>query len=235
MIPIKLKHVMISISIACLVTVLVIMLLNIANTNRERAQMEADTLELRQQPCKMLDIGTLTPEILKSFIQTNNEKVYSRHADELVRLFIKYAQKYKLSPILLTAIAQVESNFTFTAVSKTGAKGIMQIQDNIWLAILTEEGIADSVTELYDPAKNIEAGCYVLRRYLDESTDLESALNKYLGDDYPPYRAKIDKGVGNIVMLGISHEINAPYKKTSVAEVIEDKTGEGNTIDKVTN
>ena len=52
----------------------------------------------------------------------------------------------------------------------------------------------------------------MLRAYLDETKDFEKALIKYLGADYAPYREKIGRTVGSILMLGISRETEASYK-----------------------
>lgn len=160
----------------------------------------------------MVGSDTLSPEILKLFVQSSNEKVYARLADEIVKDVIISGNKYQLSPILVLAVAQAESDFNLNAVSKAGARSLMQIQMDVWEPTLLQKGIIDLPREIFDPAKSIEAGCFVLRSYLDETQNFEKALNKYLGADYPPYREKIGRTVGTILMLGIEQEINASYK-----------------------
>ena len=50
-------------------------------------------------------------------------------SSEFDQLLTDAAQRYDLDPALLRAVAQTESNFSATAVSHAGAKGIMQLMD----------------------------------------------------------------------------------------------------------
>ncbi|HRV90547.1 MAG TPA: lytic transglycosylase domain-containing protein [Anaerolineae bacterium] len=69
------------------------------------------------------------------------------------------AQRYNLDLSLLKAVVQAESNFSATAVSKAGAKGLMQLMDGT----ARELGVVDS----FDPAQNIDGGARYLRNMLD--------------------------------------------------------------------
>lgn len=181
---------------------------------RERAGLieDADKRIRSVQSKIMISNQTLNPEVLKQFVKVSNDKVYDRLAQEIVKTSISVGEEYQVSPILMIAVMYAESEFNINAVSKTGAQGLMQIQTNVWGAKLREKKIVEFPEEIYDPVKNIKAGAFVLRSYLDETKDFEKALNKYLGVDYPPYREKIGRTVGSILMLGISKEINATYK-----------------------
>ncbi|RMG44769.1 MAG: lytic transglycosylase domain-containing protein [Acidobacteria bacterium] len=99
------------------------------------------------------------------------------------------AERYRLDPELLVAVALVESDLDPFALSDKGAQGIMQIMPGT----AREMGLDNA----FDAAANIEAGARYLRRMLDrfnEDLDLalaaynagEGAVERYGG--VPPYR-----------------------------------------------
>jgi len=107
-----------------------------------------------------------------------------RYADELAGA----AERHSVDPILLTALAHVESRFDATAVSPKGAQGLLQLMP----ATARRFGANDS----FDVTQNLEAGAeylsWLLKRY-DGRTDLalagynagEHAVDRYNG--VPPY------------------------------------------------
>jgi hypothetical protein len=70
-------------------------------------------------------------------------------------LFNEAASSYGLDAELLAAVAQVESSFNPYAVSPKGAKGIMQLMDST--------AAAYRVTDVFDPAQNIDAAARHIR------------------------------------------------------------------------
>lgn len=156
--------------------------------------------------------GTVGPDVLRAFIQESNGKVYDRLAQEMVEAAMASGKRYRISPVLVLGVMQAESEFNLNAVSSKGARGLMQIHPEAWEVQLRAKGIIQKSSDYHDPIRSIEAGCFVLRAYLDETKDFEKALIKYLGADYAPYREKIGRTVGSILMLGISRETEASYK-----------------------
>jgi soluble lytic murein transglycosylase-like protein len=73
---------------------------------------------------------------------------------------------YQLPPALLWAVIKVESNFRHRAVSRAGARGLMQLMP----ATASSMGLRDAL----DPEQNILCGAYYLRRL----------ANRYAGDLY---------------------------------------------------
>ncbi|HAP32418.1 MAG TPA: lytic transglycosylase, partial [Firmicutes bacterium] len=67
----------------------------------------------------------LTPYIHRIF--------YPLHYREVIA---EYSGRHDLEPQLVAAVIRVESNFNSAAVSKKGAKGLMQImpQTGVWIA-----------------------------------------------------------------------------------------------------
>jgi soluble lytic murein transglycosylase-like protein len=108
---------------------------------------------------------------------------------EFDQLLTDAAQRYNLDPSLLKAVAQTESNFSSTAVSHAGAKGVMQLMDGTARQL--------GVTNSFDPVQNINGGARFLRQMLDRYDGNEvlalaaynagpGAVDKWGG--LPPYK-----------------------------------------------
>ena len=86
------------------------------------------------------------------------------------------ASRAGLDPQLVLGLIQVESGFKKYAVSKSGARGYMQVMP-FWTKLIGAKG-----DNLFDMRKNIRYGCTILRHYLDiENGDLYRALGRYNG------------------------------------------------------
>ncbi|MGQ9659810.1 MAG: lytic transglycosylase domain-containing protein [Thermochromatium sp.] len=104
-------------------------------------------------------------------------------------LVLANARRYGLSPSLLHAIIRAESAYDPTAVSRTGARGLMQLMPDT----AARYGVWDS----FDPAENIRGGSAYLRDLLDLfNQDIKLALAGYnagegavirYGYQIPPY------------------------------------------------
>jgi len=94
------------------------------------------------------------------------------------------ASRAGLDPQLVLGLIQVESGFKKYAVSRSGARGYMQVMP-FWVKLIGAKG-----DNLFDMRKNIRYGCTILRHYLDiENGDLYRALGRYNGSlgkpEYP--------------------------------------------------
>ncbi len=84
----------------------------------------------------------------------------------------KAAVKYDLPPVLIKAVMRAESNFEVGAVSRAGAKGLMQLMP----ATARELG----VTDIFDIEQNIDGGAKYLRWMLDRfDGNVRKALAAY--------------------------------------------------------
>jgi soluble lytic murein transglycosylase-like protein len=119
---------------------------------------------------------------------TNDPSVLSK--DGLISLIDTLAKHHGVSPKLVHALVQVESNYQPRAVSPKGAMGLMQLMP----ATARQYAVQDP----FDPVQNLGAGLQHLRGLLDrfgkgrESLALaaynagEGAVSRYGG--IPPFR-----------------------------------------------
>lgn len=99
------------------------------------------------------------------------------------------AARYSLPAELLLAVIETESNFNPYAVSRAGARGLMQL--------MPETARHMGVRRIHDPAQNVEGGAKYLRMMWDRFGRLDLALAAYnagpeavenYGRKIPPYR-----------------------------------------------
>lgn len=95
---------------------------------------------------------------------------------ELLKYVHREATARNLPPELVLAVIQVESNFDRFAISRVGARGLMQIMP-FWL-----EELGRPNDNLFQVQTNLRYGCTILRFYMDkEKNDLHRALARYNG------------------------------------------------------
>jgi hypothetical protein len=106
------------------------------------------------------------------------------------RLILQAAIVHEVEPALIKAVILAESNYNPNAVSKRGARGLMQLMPKTAAAL--------GVTDLFDPEDNINGGVKYLRQLLDRfDNDVRLALAAYNAgsrhvrnyNGVPPFRA----------------------------------------------
>jgi soluble lytic murein transglycosylase-like protein len=108
---------------------------------------------------------------------------------------LEAARKFQLNPLVVAAVMRVESAYNHRAVSRAGARGLMQLMP----ATAARFGVAKH--ELFTPTRNIEAGTRYMRFLVDRlECDAvrvfaaynagENAVERYGG--VPPYRETQD-------------------------------------------
>jgi soluble lytic murein transglycosylase-like protein len=103
---------------------------------------------------------------------------------EFLRTVHFEAIRARVDPQLVLAVIQVESNFRKYAVSRSGARGYMQVMP-FWVGLIGRPG-----DNLFSLRNNLRYGCVILRYYLDaEKGNVPRALSRYNGSlgkpDYP--------------------------------------------------
>lgn len=125
----------------------------------------------------------------RAWVRAMTRRVSGKFPDEeSARRFlglVRYeAMRAGLDPHLVLAVIDVESKFRKYAVSRSGARGLMQVMP-FWV-----EQIGAKSNNLFDERTNLRYGCVILRHYLDrEHGNMANALARYNGSlgqaDYP--------------------------------------------------
>jgi soluble lytic murein transglycosylase-like protein len=103
----------------------------------------------------------------------NNESISLTPAREYYdKLVFSKSDKYNVEPSLVSAMIQVESNWNYKVVSRSGAIGLMQL--------MPATAKAMDVKDPLNPEENIEGGIKYLRYLLDRfNGDLTLAVAAY--------------------------------------------------------
>jgi soluble lytic murein transglycosylase-like protein len=125
----------------------------------------------------------------RAWVRGMTRRVSSRfqdeeHARQFLALVRYEAMRAGLDPHLVLAVIDVESKFRKYAISRAGAKGLMQVMP-FWTREIGVPG-----HNLFHERTNLRYGCTILRHYLDrERGNLANALGRYNGSlgqpEYP--------------------------------------------------
>jgi soluble lytic murein transglycosylase-like protein len=118
---------------------------------------------------------------------------YVKDANYFDLLISEYSQKYRVDFALIKAMIQAESGFNPNAVSKKGAKGLMQL--------MPETASRMNVSNIFNPKENIEGGVRYFKYLLSLfNNDIRLSLAAYNAGEnlvsdlgaIPPYRETVD-------------------------------------------
>lgn len=143
----------------------------------------------------------------KTYLKNAYPIKYSEYVDE-------YASEYDLDPFFIYAIIRTESDFTPSATSSIGARGLMQITEDTFNWVKSKLGDKESTFEsMYEPQKAVQYGTYLLK-YLTET--LGSNENVLCGYHAGVNRAKQWTESDDISQNGFIIVDNIPYEDTKI-------------------
>ena len=120
-------------------------------------------------------------ELMTLRIKKTNPKLSDNKIHNYVKWIVEYAPKNGLDPFLIVGVISTESFWNERLVSSANCVGLMQVNYKVWKKELNQLGIT-SVDDLYNPEKNIQAGCFILGFYMAKfKGDTIKALQGYLG------------------------------------------------------
>ena len=121
-----------------------------------------------------------------SIVKAHRPEIRDGEAWQIAETILEESSKRKLDAFLISAVIQVESGFQHTAVSPSGARGLMQIMPEtgraLTRALRHEMGVRDAAFKpewLDNPFVNIRLGVYYLHDLKKQFRDLNLALTAY--------------------------------------------------------
>jgi len=118
---------------------------------------------------------------------------YTKDSNNYDLLISEFSQKYQVDSALIKAMIRAESGFNPLAVSRKGAKGLMQL--------MPQTASRMNVSNVFNPKENIEGGVRYFKYLLSLfNNDLRLSLAAYNAGEnlvaerrtIPPYRETVD-------------------------------------------
>ena len=146
----------------------------LASAVNDRASVDWKDLDTRAW------VRAMTRRVLKHFPDEES-------ARQFLALVRYESMRAGLDPHLVLAVIDVESHFRKYAVSRAGARGLMQVMP-FWI-----DQLGDRSHNLFHERINLRYGCVILRHYLDrERGNMSNALARYNGSlGQPQYPQKV--------------------------------------------
>lgn len=146
---------------------------------------------------------SLGQQAVARYISKRYRVSYSQ-SEQIVRYAWQIGREERVEPTLILAIAGIESSYNPVAVSHVGAKGLMQVMDELHqdkFDLISPNGWSP-----FDPALNIRVGARIIREYTQRGGSLYEGLIWYVG-------AAIHRNHGGYPdkVLGLKQRIDAAY------------------------
>jgi len=192
---------------------------------RDDLSYELESVKRRVENIKTLD--DLLERDIKLYIKAHYKKVPTIVAKNIAFHIIKFGKQYKIPPVLLVGIMQIESGFnpmiTGPKTKYGNARGLMQVMPE-WVKKLDLK----SVYSLYDIDTNIESGCKVFNIHLKEGNgNIAKGLYLYVNKS-KQYVVDVFTSMGKFVAFRSTVEIG----KDEVKTIPENGNGNGKEMKK---
>lgn len=128
------------------------------------------------------------------------------------------SKKYNIDYRLVLAVMKVESNFKNNAISRDGARGLMQLRPSSARVIARESGVTVKNSKcLHEPEKNIKIAVSYLSKLRDMFDNMVSALHAY---NAGPARVQKPASGNSARTTAFTRKVMGEYRK--IAEVLPD-------------
>jgi len=138
----------------------------------------------------LLPLATPAVPSIKTLMEVEMTSKQKNAENRYQLLILEAAYRYKVEPAIIKAIIMAESSFNPKAVSRVGARGLMQLMPRTARSL----GVEDS----FKPAHNIDAGVRYFKHLLDQfDGEIKLALAAYNAGSFnvrkyggiPPFKA----------------------------------------------
>ena len=112
-------------------------------------------------------------------IETFRTSLSEAEGRDLAAIIQQESARYCFDPLLVLALIGVESSFRTSAVSKVGARGLMQLMPATAEAAAAKRGLEIERSDLFDPDINVTLGTQYLFEMILDFGDVRTALAAY--------------------------------------------------------
>ena len=114
------------------------------------------------------------------YLQNENVKLEEEKLRTISEMVYKESMRYKVDYRLVLALMKIESNFRHDAVSKKGARGLLQVKPSLAKFIAEDMGIGWRGTKTLDePETNIKFGVHFFSKLINDFQNTNMALHAY--------------------------------------------------------
>ncbi len=121
------------------------------------AEPEPESLPAQAQPAAPV-VTTSAPAVMRPL--STRDPAGQARIRALAPLMAEVAQRHDIDPLLLHALAHIESRHQSQAISPAGARGLMQVMPATGRGL----GVANAERELLSPAANLDASARYLKQ-----------------------------------------------------------------------
>jgi len=115
-----------------------------------------------------------------SFVKNENESLNDSELKTIAEIVYDESSKKQVDYRLVLAIMKIESNFRQDAVSKKGARGLLQVKPSLARYIAQDVGVHwKGDTTLDEPEKNIKIGVHFFSQLIEDFENINMALHAY--------------------------------------------------------
>jgi len=136
------------------------------------------------KPTRIRDIGAVRKEDavgrLADYIRDESTDLQEDQARSISEILIDESDRYNVDYRLVLALVKVESNFKCGAISKKGARGLLQIKPYFAKYVAEDTGVGwQGHKTLDEPEKNIKIGIHILSNLIEDFQSIHMAIHAY--------------------------------------------------------
>lgn len=121
-----------------------------------------------------------TVKQITNFVKDENEDLSDDELSTIAEIVYDESFKKKLDYRLVLAIMKIESNFRYGAISRKGARGLLQVKPSLAKYIAQDVGVSwKGDATLDEPEKNIKIGVHVFSQLIEDFESINMALHAY--------------------------------------------------------